>query len=176
MKRYFFVFFAVFILVSVAVWGDSDTHDQSIADVESEIRDVLGLTMTENINPEKVPDNLMLELGDAVMASHVGSGAQHEWMDRMMGGEGSDSLDSAHRWMAFQYLTGGYGASGMGGYGMMGGGMMGGGIGRGWGLMSNSGVENYSNPYNSPEDILKRRYAAGEITREQYQQMLKDLQ
>jgi len=30
-------------------------------------------------------------------------------------------------------------------------------------------------PYESPEDILKRRYAGGEINREEYLKMLEDL-
>jgi putative membrane protein len=31
-------------------------------------------------------------------------------------------------------------------------------------------------PHETPLDILKRRYAAGEITREEYEQMRKDLE
>ena len=46
----------------------------------------------------------------------------HSWMDRMMGGEGSESLPSAHRWMGYRYLTddSAYGY-GWGRMGMMGG-------------------------------------------------------
>jgi putative membrane protein len=34
----------------------------------------------------------------------------------------------------------------------------------------------YSNQHRNAESILKERYAKGEITREQYQQMMRDLQ
>ena len=33
-----------------------------------------------------------------------------------------------------------------------------------------------SSPSETPHDILKRRYAAGEITREQFEQMRRDIQ
>src|SRR6056297_749630 len=94
----------------------------------------------------------------------------HSWMDRMMGGEGSESLASAHRWMGYRYLTDsseyGYGR---GRIGMMGPGMM----GRGW---SRNGSEFQSIPYNSPEEVLKQRYARGEINRQEYLQALEDLE
>jgi len=175
MSRKFVVFLCVLLLVPLAGWADSDAHERSITDVESEIRVAIGLNATESIDPATVPDNLLIELGDAVMASHVGNEAQHLWMDQMMGGEGSASLDAAHRWMAYRYLSGGYGTTGMGGFGMMGPGMMGGGMGRGWGLMGDPGTMYDSIPYSSPEDILKRRYAEGEISREEYRKMLDDL-
>jgi putative membrane protein len=40
-----------------------------------------------------------------------------------------------------------------------------------------SGNTNWSNPSSneSPREILQRRYARGEITREQFQQMLQDV-
>jgi hypothetical protein len=159
-----------------AAFADNDGHGKSIEQVEAQIRADLGLKADERIDPGKVPPELLEELGDAVMGTIHPDPEQHEWMDRMMGGEGSESLAAAHRWMGYRYLSGGYG----GGFGMMGGGMMGGGMmgpgtmGR-WGMMGNPRVPYGSSPYNSPEDIVKRRYAAGEINRRQYQQMLDDL-
>jgi hypothetical protein len=85
-------------------------------------------------------------------------------MDGMMGGEGSQSLASAHRWMGYRYLTDGSEYDYRGGrMGMMGPGMMGG---------SNYG----SIPYNSPEEVLKQRYARGEINREEYLQAIEDVE
>jgi len=78
--------------------------------------------------------------------------------------------------MEYRYLIGGYGrASGMMGRGMMGPGMMGGGLGR-WGMMGNPDVapENVG-AYASPEEIVKRRHATGEISREECLQLMEDL-
>ncbi len=49
-----------------------------------------------------------------------------------------------------------------------------------WLLINQSGRYRYQNQVNphieSPLDILKKRYAKGEITKEQFDQMKKDLQ
>jgi putative membrane protein len=42
-------------------------------------------------------------------------------------------------------------------------------------LVRSIGVGGGSVSQGTPVDVLKRRYAAGEITREQYEQMRKDL-
>lgn len=90
-------------------------------------------------------------------------GKQHEYMDSMMGGEGSESLRSAHMQMAQVLYCGKtdtqltYG--GMMGMGMMGGGMMGGYGTGGYGMMgrgmmgsgalgtSGYGMMGYGSPY-----------------------------
>ena len=43
-------------------------------------------------------------------------------------------------------------------------------------LVRSLGVTGGPLPHSTPLDTLKRRYAAGEITREQYEQMRKDLE
>ncbi len=45
-----------------------------------------------------------------------------------------------------------------------------------WAVNRFSGGRNRSNESQSPREILQTRYARGEITREQYQQMMKDLE
>ena len=64
------------------------------------------------------------------------------------------------------------------GYGMMGGGMMGtaGMMGGGWGLMGNPDMMYEGIPYGSPEEVLKRRYAAGEISRREFRRMLREIE
>lgn len=75
--------------------------------------------------------------------------------------------------------------------GMMHGWMWGFGMGLGglmmlafWGVLIVAGVALFrasggsrgGRPQSTPSDILKRRYAAGDITRDQYEQMRKDLE
>lgn len=89
-------------------------------------------------------------MGDYIM-EQMHPGQSHEIMDRMMGGEGSESLRQAHINMAYRFYCnenfGGYGMMGNVGYGMMQGfmgnfgynnmmgyGMMGG-LGYGYGIL-----------------------------------------
>ena len=157
--------------------GPSD-HSKAIDQILSTIRTQMQLGPNDKIDPDKVPSQLMVQLGDAVMDVMIPDEQQHQWMDQMMGGEDSASLDSMHTWIAYRYLTGGYSAVGAG-YGMMGGGMGGysmmGYGNTGWGMMGNPDVPYSNDRYTSPQEIAKRRYAQGQITREQYQQILNDL-
>jgi hypothetical protein len=200
---------AVVALLVVAVQAaatESGHHDLTIEEAVSQIRSELGLADEERIDPDAVPAPLLEQLGDAVMADMAGSEAHHEWMDTMMGGEGSESLASTHRWMGYRYLTGGYGPYGPGpgpdgrwgddqrrgwsagpggGFGMHGGwgrghrgGMMGPGMMGRWGMMGNPqwGRQPPAAQYESPEEIARRRYAAGEITREEYRRIMEELE
>jgi putative membrane protein len=78
-----------------------------------------------------------------------------------------------------------FGPGMMHGYGWMGGLGMGLGMLVFWGLIivliyllvqSPSGASSARQHPSTPLDVLKRRYAAGEISREQYEQMRKDLE
>jgi hypothetical protein len=180
MRRYTVKKLTILLLISTAITGlvfaDADGHGRSVTEVLDEIRAELGIDEGKRIPPDAVSPALLEELGDAVMAEIHPDPEVHAWMDQMMGGEGSESLASAHRWMGYRYLTGGYGR----GFGMMGGGMMGPGMmGRGmgpWGVMGNPNVDAATNgAYDSPEEIAKRRYARGEISREEYLQLMEDL-
>lgn len=169
------------VLGALSAWANGDAHDLSVDEILDEIRAELGIGSRQEIDPEAVSDPLLERLGEAVMNEHAGSDRAHERMDRMMGGEGSESLASAHRWMGYRYLTGGYGTgtdgmmrSGMMGSGMMGSGTMGGSRGS-WGMMGNPDISYEDNPYMTPEEIVRRRYAEGEIDREQYREMLDEL-
>ena len=162
--------------ISGMLWADADNHADSVEEILGEIRQELTLGDKERIDPDSVPPELLEELGDAVMAEIHPDPEVHAWMDEMMGGDGSESLASAHRWMGYRYLTGGYGRGyGMMHRGMMGPGMMERGFGR-WGMMGNPNVDSGQiGLYSSPEEIVKRRYAQGEISREEYLQLMEDL-
>lgn len=163
----------VLLTAAVLAWSLTDTgtdaHSAKPEQMIDEIRSQMGLGAEETINPDAVPEQLLEQLGDAVMSEIHPNERVHSWMDRMMGGEGSESLTSAHRWMGYRYLTDGseYGY-GRRGRGMMGPGMM----GRTWGM---NGTDYNSIPYNSPEEALKQRYSRGEISREEYLQAIEDL-
>ncbi len=171
---------AIALSASTAVWAHSDEPETSTAGVLEKMYDALGLDEGTEIDPLRVPPELLEELGEAVMNEIHPDAEVHEWMDEMMGGEGSESLSTAHRWMGFRYLSGGYALVGP----MMGGGMMGRGAGDcggagewsdRWGMMGNPDVPRDGFPYSSPEQIVKERYARGEISREEYRTMMQDL-
>lgn len=153
------------VLLVVPTFADTDPHGEDLDAILGEIREAQGVGSVEEIDPNDVSEERLERLGDAVMGEIHPDDDQHEWMDRMMGGEGSESLSAAHRWMGYRYLVGGFG--------MMGPGMMGG--RSGWGMMGNPDFGYSDNPYLSPEEIAKRRYAAGEISRRQYRRIMEDL-
>ena len=133
MTRKISVVVVLLLIVSFTyVLADSgDVHGGSIDDILNEIREDLGLKDKQKIDPALVDEQLLEQLGDAVMALNFPDPKQHEWMDEMMGGESSESLAAMHRTMGYCYLNDGssWGSGGMMGSGsrsmMMGGGMMG---------------------------------------------------
>lgn len=201
-----------------ALISSANEHGRSIEEVMSDIRKQLGLSKDSSINADKVDNKLLEELGEAVMAYRVPDPKQHEWMDNMMGGEGSENLKAIHRVMGYNYLK--YGSVGSFGFGPM----MSGGV-RGFGnsgFMMGSGYPgrfgSWAGRYNSwiviafiigllvavivlalflvrrrsfgstrfgeessysldmdALGILKRSYARGEISREEYLRKRNDL-
>lgn len=166
------------VFISAPILADEiDHHDLSVEDAVAQIRDELGLSAEDTIDPDRVPPEMLELLGDAVMAEMAVTEAQHEWMDTMMGGEGSESLASTHRWMGYRYLTGGYGGGfGPGRRGGMHGGMMGPGMMGRWGMMGNPEWGTSPDAYDSPEEIARRRYARGEITRDEFREIMDELE
>lgn len=186
-----------------------DVHGKPVEVVLAQIRASQGLGKNDRIDPDRLSDEQLEELGEAVMSVMHPDPRQHEWMDNMMGGEGSTTLSAMHRIIGYNYLRGNYGGGGMGS-GMMGPGMMGPGMmsgpsafdpwQRGYGMM-NTG---YGNVFiwiifliliaviiylivqtrtkritaplgETPLDILSRRYAKGEITKDDFERMKKDI-
>lgn len=99
-------------------------HAESVETVLQDILNQQNVSTIQKLDVSKISDDEWERLGDAVMElQHPGQA--HEAMDRMMGGEGSETLRQMHINMGQAYLgfsTGnGYYGPGM----MMGGGMMG---------------------------------------------------
>lgn len=87
-------------------------HSDSVETVLADILKEHGVSTVAKLDIKKVSEDQWERLGDAVMEIHH-PGAAHETMDRMMGGEGSDSLRQMHINMGKSYL--GYGkGSGVG--------------------------------------------------------------
>lgn len=100
----------------------SEEHAESVEVVLQNILSSQNVRTVQELDLSKVSDDEWERLGDAVMElQHPGEA--HEAMDRMMGGEGSDSLRQMHIAMGQAYL--GYGSNTNYGPGMMGRGMMG---------------------------------------------------
>ncbi len=137
----------------------------------------------------KLSDEQLEAIGEFYM-EQMHPGEAHEIMDNMMGGEGSESLKQVHINMAKRLYCN---ENIYVGYGMMSGSMMG---------MMNTGMMGYSYGYSNllwlliiallflavwiaynygvrkdnPLEILKKRYARGEITRKQFEEMKKKLE
>lgn len=124
---------AMAVMVTGLAWTQEDVHGRSVEEILQQIMRNQGVERVGAINPNELDMELLEELGDGVMGLMVADEQQHEWMDRMMGGEGSTELASMHAWLGYNYLQNdgnlaGFGP-GMMGFGMMGPGMMG---GRNW--------------------------------------------
>jgi uncharacterized membrane protein len=205
------------VLTAAPVLADTSSeseHGTALDEVMQKIRQKQNLGPDEAIDPRQVSDKDLEELGDAVMSIMVPDPGQHELMDRMMGGEGSESLRVAHMRMGYNYLAsldggkyGWYGRRGMMGGGFMGSGMMGrgmmGGYWRGhsmffpfggvvmWILViivigvvvyllvraqrSVGGSHYDSGRKETPLEIAKKRYARGEISKEEYETIKRNL-
>jgi uncharacterized membrane protein len=206
MAKIFIVSVFALLFIGLSAYADSDreAHGKPLETVLQEIREKYGISPNEKINPRKLSDAELEEVGEAVMSIMHPDPRQHEIMDDMMGGEGSESLASMHRMMGYRYLKGdSYSMMGGGMMNMMGGGMMGYGMmGRGamffpfgglimWVLIvavvgvvvylivrtqKNLGVKGgLTDTVETPLDIAKRRYARGEISKEEYEDIKHNL-
>ncbi|URA11266.1 SHOCT domain-containing protein [Thermospira aquatica] len=172
------------------------------------------MSNNKDINIAKIDDSTLERLGDAVMSLYIPDEATHEYMDNMMGGEGSTSLKNMHitiaanyiaylkgerispfmgpgmmflpfyrgrenifggwpmGWMHWNYPWMGFGYYGLGGWFMI---IL---------LLIVIGVivylilrERRASVFSNktPLDILKERYAKGEISKEEFDRIKKDL-
>lgn len=191
------------------VKGDK-SHGRPLEEVLEAIRQSQGIIEDEPIDCAQVTDEQFEELGEAFMSIMHPDPQEHALMDRMMGGEDSETLSAMHKMMGARYLgcfKGGMFDETM--PGMMGGWMMSPGRGWGrWGMMNfgyGRGMMHYGfggifmwiillviivfvvyfiihatksrTPGKEiPLEVLKKRYAKGEITKDEFQRIKKDLE
>lgn len=212
MKKILMIAVILTVVLSAATVAYADDMQlKSVDTILTEIQQEQSVTSADQINPDKVSQAALEELGDSVMEAMIGNPDTHEQMDLRLGGEGSASLAAFHTRLGYNYLVGypngmmslmtsgmmGYNGSGDGNYnwnGMMGNsnyrsniGMMGY-IGWGGMLIGLIGLllllavlyfvikAIIRKPTNtslaSPLDVLKKRFASGEITQEEYEKMV----
>jgi putative membrane protein len=208
----------ILTLMALLLWcfsvsaADVDKERNNTLSLNQALQEILkaqGVNDIKSIDCGKVTDKQMEDLGDKLMDVMHPDSSEHEFMDRMMGGEKSPNLASMNRIMGARYLGcykgevpfGGmmsplYGGRGYGDdyYGRRWPHMM---YGNGpWGMMGGYGggimwilflvaivlviffVMKWARPGGageSPLEILKRRYAKGELTKEEFDQKKKDL-
>ena len=98
------IFGLLFAVSSFAHGGVEDGHQKTsfIDDIVGEIRLEQKVESNSAIDCKKVTDKQFENLGDSVM-DIVHQGKEHEFMDKMMGGEGSESLRQMHVNMGKSY-------------------------------------------------------------------------
>ncbi len=210
----------ILVLITLLIWCSSvfatpATKEQDKAlllnQALQEILNAQGVSDVKSIDCSKVTEKQLEDLGNAFMDVMHPDSSEHEFMDRMMGGEKSPTLVSMKRLMGARYLGCYKGEVPFGG--MMGPMYRGRGYGDDyydrrwphmpmmygngpWGMMGGCGgifmwilsiaviilliflIIRWARPAGTgegPLDILKRRYAKGEITKDEFEQKKKDL-
>lgn len=123
MKKSGIIILVLVMMLSIPLFSDEGKHNQNIDDVIELILEEQDLKDRDKIDPDKVSNKLLEQLGEAYMSWMHPNEKHHEWMDKMMGGEGSQSLKEAHIRMGYSYLDNdswGFCGRGHRGPGMMG--------------------------------------------------------
>lgn len=195
------------VLSAVSLANAEEMQLKSVDTILTEIQQEQGVSSSDQIDPDKVSQAKLEELGDSVMEAMIGNSETHEQMDDRLGGDGSASLSAFHTRLGYNYLVGypngmmslmtsGMMSNNDGSFdwnGMMGyknsrsSGMMG---YLGWGgmliglfvlvllvavlyfVVRAVGRKPNNTSIESPLDILKKRFAAGEITHDEYEKMV----
>lgn len=107
MKRFVMLFTALVLTFSMTMAVKAvDVDDQTIETIMSEIRQEQAVVKDQDIDVSKVSVDALEKLGDAVMEKIIGNSSMHERMDINLGGEGSDNLTAVHTRIGMDYLLG----------------------------------------------------------------------
>ena len=91
---------------AVAAAISQEQNEESLADLMTQIRQSQGVSDNSRIDADRVHDSMLEQLGDAVLDQRVRDDRMHEWVEQMLGGEGSPSLAAMYRIMGYRHLTG----------------------------------------------------------------------
>ena len=103
MKKIAYILIFAMLAMPIFVLANGD-HGLSVEDSLKKIREIQNVEQNKEIDCNKVTDEQLEELGEAVMSIMQPNEKQHQLMDQMMGGEGSESLKSMHIIMGQNYL------------------------------------------------------------------------
>ena len=191
MKKIFTILIFSMLLLNVSL---ASAHEHNFAETKQLI--------DSGISCDKLTDEQFESMGDYYM-EQMHPGEAHEMMDKMMGGEGSDTLKQMHIQMAKRLYcnedVGGMMGSGgmMGMMNMMGGNMMG-----NYPSYCGYGYNSFWNIFwsifligvialviwliykftkkgkesETPINILQKRYAKGEINKKQFEEIKKEME
>ncbi|MDA3810572.1 MAG: SHOCT domain-containing protein [Spirochaetaceae bacterium] len=173
-------------------------ENRGIDEIIGELEKTQNTGSIQGIDVKKSDPKVLEELGDSVMGELIGDVQRHEWIDRMMGGDGSEQLASIHRSLGIQYIQNDGNLDSLNRE-FMGPGMMG-----GWRNSGNytGSMMGYWSPWSwilgffllaaiviitilflrkrgpsgsSALGLLNTRYVNGEISREEFQRIKEDL-
>ena len=190
------------IFISLASYADmekEDNHNVAIEKVLEELRLAQNVESNDAITLDKVNEEQLARLGEAVIFLMYPDPREHKYWDNVMGGEGSENLQEMHKWMGYRYIKSGFNLDenkNMLGFWLHGDGTV---VGNSGHYMEHGGTEYhvgflhilillaliilvvFISIYNVfkhrilPLEILKRRLARGEISREEYETLKQDI-
>ena len=190
------------IFISLASYADmekEDNHNVAIEKVLEELRLAQNIDSNEAIALDKVSEEQLARLGEAVIFLMYPDPREHKYWDNVMGGEGSENLQEMHKWMGYRYIKSGFNLDenkDMLGFWLHGDGTV---VGNGGNIRSRMKSDYHAaygeiivllalmiltiviSLYNSlknrilPLEILKHRLARGEISREEYENLKQDI-
>lgn len=96
--------FFIFLFGISSLTHATEEEGASLNDLVVKILQKQKVNKVSDLDCSKISEKDLEELGEAVMSKMHPDKRVHEFMDRMMGGEGSESLRNAHIMMAKRFL------------------------------------------------------------------------